>query len=279
MENKVIQPVPGGIDKLLKSENIYNSFHAMLGARTPQFLSSIITCVSANPRLRDAKPMSVVGSAAIAASLDLPINSSLGLAHIVPYNTKDQGLIAQFQMGYKGYIQLGQRTSQYRTMHSSVVHEGELVEEDPIRGYYVFDTKKKKSDKVIGYNFYFSLLNGFEKYFYWPTEKCVAHGKRYSQTFKKNPPYGMWVDNFDAMALKTVTKLSLAKYGPLSIDMKVAIRSDQAAVLELGAPMIFPDNPEGDGNTEMTSGEPEAEPQPKAKTDAAAPAAPEPAKK
>ena len=167
-------------------------------------------------------------AAGTAASLDLPINQNLGFAYIIPFNKKENGsykVVAQFQMGYKGFIQLAQRSGQFKTISTSEIYEGQLVEENPLTGF-VFDFTKKVSNKVIGYAAYFSLVNGFEKTLYMSVDQVRKHGAKYSKTFK----YGLWETDFDVMALKTVLKLLLSKFAPLSIEMERAVLSDQGVV-------------------------------------------------
>lgn len=217
---------PNRLQALIETEPVQRRFTSMLGKRAPAFISSIISAVNTTPALRDCEPMSVISAGAIAASLDLPINPSLGFAHIVPYGNQ-----AQFQIGWKGFIQLAQRTGQYRTLHMTVVKEGQIKRIDPFTGEMEF-TEQATSDTVVGYLLFFRLLNGFEKYFYMSKAQCEAHGKRYSASYKKN--FGQWKDNFDAMALKTVVKLGLSKYGILSIEMQQAMETDQAAIDEEG---------------------------------------------
>lgn len=219
---------------LLDQQTVKEQFDKVLGKKAPGFVSSIISAVSQNKALQQVDPMSVISSAAVAASLDLPITPGLGFAHIVPYKG-----VAQFQIGWKGYVQLGMRSAQYRTMNAAVVHEGQLVDENEFTGEMLF-RKERTSDKVIGYVFYFKLLNGFEKYVYMSRENCELHGKKYSAAYKKN--YGPWVEDFDAMALKTVVKQSLSKWGVLSVEMQKALEVDQG-VIE-GEVVTYPDNPE-----------------------------------
>lgn len=223
------------IKNLFGRDEVRNKFQEMLGKRAPSFITSVLQIVSSNSLLANADPHSVYHSAAVAATLDLPLNNNLGFAYIVPYNQSykdDRGnwqkrQVAQFQMGYKGFIQLAQRTGMYKTLSASPIYEGQLVEENPLTGF-VFDFKQKKSDKIIGYASYFQLLNGFEKTFYVTVEEITKHGKQFSQTFKTGK--GLWVDNFEAMALKTVIKLNLSKWAPLSVDIQRAITFDQAVV-------------------------------------------------
>ena len=133
--------------------------------------------------------------------------------------------LAQFQIGYKGLIQLALRSGQFKNISVCEIYEGQIVSENPLKGYE-FDFSKKTSEKVIGYAAYFGLLNGFEKTEYMSKEKAEIHGKKYSQTYKKG--FGQWADDFDGMAKKTVLKLTLSKYAPLSVEMQRAIEFDQA---------------------------------------------------
>lgn len=212
----------------MSSPDIRKSFEEVLGKRAMAFTSSVLTIVGNNEYLKNADPSSVMMSAMVAATLDLPINPNLGFAAIVPYNDRNRGQIATFQIMTKGFIQLAIRSGLYARINNSVVYEGQLVREDPFTDDYEFDFKRKTSDKIVGYMAYFKLTTGFEKYFYMSVDTVQKHAKRYSQTFKRG--YGVWADDFDAMALKTVIKLLLSKYGILSIEMQRAIVYDQAIV-------------------------------------------------
>lgn len=220
------------ISKFLNGDSIKNKFQEVLGEGGPAFVSSLLTVVSQNEKLHQADQTSIYTSALMAATLKLPINSNLGFAYIIPFNDKKRGLVAQFQLGYKGFIQLAQRTGLYKNINSEVVKEGELIEHNRLTGEIKFnweqDPIKRANLKTIGYVSFFKLNNGFESTLYMTKEDSTAHGKKYSQTFKNN--FGLWVDDFDSMALKTVTKLNLSKNGPLSIDMQKALISDQSVI-------------------------------------------------
>lgn len=218
------------LEVLLNKDNVKKRFEEILGKKAAGFMSSIISATKANPRLRSANPNSVLSSAVVAATLDLPINQNLGFAHIVPYGGE-----AQFQMGWKGFVQLAIRTNQYRSMNAAAVYEGELKEYNRITGEIEFDLAGRKSNKVIGYVAFFRLINGFEKYFYMTLEEVTAHGKRYSKSFST----GNWQTNFEPMALKTVIKLLLSKWGILSIEMQTAMEADQAIVNARGEGFEF----------------------------------------
>jgi recombination protein RecT len=219
----------------LYSPGVKARFEEMLGKKAASFMSSIVSAVNANAQLKSCEPMSIIASASIAASMELPINSSLGLAHIVPYKGK-----AQFQVGWKGFVQLALRSGQYKTIHLTPIREGQIKFMNQFTGEIEFQAEAA-SEKHIGYLLYFKLLSGYEKYFYMTAEQIHAHAKKYSASFKKG--YGIWVDDFEAMALKTVCKLGLSKYGILSLEMQRAIEVDQAEIIEHGEPK-FVDHPE-----------------------------------
>lgn len=211
------------VNQLMAQTRIRSRFEEILGQKAAGYISSVINTVNSSPHLKTAEPNSVMMAAVVAATLDLPIDKNLGFAYIVPYSGK-----AQFQLGYRGYIQLAMRTGQYKTINATEIYDGELVKHDRLTGEIEFDENQRASDKVIGYAAYFKLTNGFEKCIYWTIEKIKAHGKRYSKSFES--PDGRWKLDFDAMALKTVLKMLLSKYGILSIEMIGAIKADQAVI-------------------------------------------------
>lgn len=239
------------VKTFFESQTIKNKFAELMGKRAPQFITSVLQIANSNALLRNAEPISIFNAAATAATLDLPLNNNLGFAYIVPYNEKVKGKngapdtwknVAQFQLGYKGFIQLAQRSGQFLTISAALVYEGQLVEENPLTGF-VFDWTKKQSEKVIGYAAYFKLLNGFEKTLYMTTAELTKHGQKFSQTFKKG--FGLWKDDFDSMALKTVLKLLLSKYAPLSVEMQRAVIADQSEVVDYESGEVqYIDNPE-----------------------------------
>ena len=187
------------------------------------FMSSVISVANGNPQLRRAEPMSIIGAAMVAATMQLQVIPTLGQCYIIPYGSK-----AQFQIGYLGLLQLCQRSGQFKKILAAPVHEGEYISGDEFDEDYVFDRKQRKSDKVIGYMAKFELLNGFTKVAYWDVDKVKAHATKFSQAFRSgfNSP---WKSDFDAMALKTVLK-SILKYAPKSIEMQNAVTFDQAVI-------------------------------------------------
>lgn len=237
------------LSKFINSDNIKNKFAEVLGEKGgASFVTSLLTVVTQNKTLQLADKNSIYTSALIAASLQLPINSNLGFAYIIPYKAKDPNSgqyidVAQFQLGYKGFIQLAQRTGQYKTIHATDVREGELISHDRMTGEMIFkwqeDTSERLKQPVIGYLSFFKLTNGFESTLYMTVAEITAHAKEYSQTFKKFGT-GLWKDKFPEMSLKTVTKLNLSKKGPLSIELQRGIIADQSVIKSDS----FIDNPE-----------------------------------
>jgi recombination protein RecT len=217
------------IKSLMTSESVKQKFAELLGKKAQGFITSVLQITASNKLLANADPMSIYNCAAMAATLDLPLNNSLGFAYIVPYKEKQPDgsfkQVAQFQIGYKGFIQLGQRTGKYHMMSAAPIYEGQLVSENPLTGF-VFDFTQKKSDAIIGFASYFRLINGFEKTFYMSIEKMQAHGLKYSKTYKNDS--SLWKTDFEGMGNKTVLKLLISKFGPMSIEMEAAMRADQA---------------------------------------------------
>lgn len=187
------------------------------------FMSSVISVANGNPQLRKAEPMSIIGAAMVAATMQLQVIPTLGQCYIIPYGSK-----AQFQVGYLGLLQLCQRSGQFKKILAAPVHEGEYISGDEFDEDYVFDRKQRKSDKVIGYMAKFELLNGFTKVAYWDIEKVKSHATKFSQAFRAgfNSP---WKSDFDAMAQKTVLK-SILKFAPKSIEMQNAVTFDQSVI-------------------------------------------------
>jgi recombination protein RecT len=225
---------PMTIKSLFAKDEVKAKFQEMLGKRAPQFITSVLQIASQNDMLAKADPVSIYQSAAVAATLDLPLNNNLGFAYIVPYEDRRSGkVIAQFQMGYKGFIQLAQRSGQFKSIYAAPICEGQIISEDPLEGYQ-FDFTKKTSDTVIGYAAKFRLLNGFEAVWYMTIDQLQKHALKYSQTYKSQKDYvkakSLWTTDFDGMAQKTVIKLLLSKFAPLSVEMQKAIITDQARV-------------------------------------------------
>ena len=209
------------IENWVESDNVKKKFQEVLDKGAGAFVTSLLSLVKSTPQLAAADPKTILSAAMTAATLKLPISPNLGFAYIIPY-----GKEAQFQMGYKGYIQLAMRTGQYKTINASVVYEGQIEDIDFVTGEII--RGKKKSDKVVGYVAYFEMINGFSKTIYMTTEDMLRHAQTFSKSFSRSS--SVWKTNFDAMGLKTVIKQLISKYGIMSIDMQsdlaTAISSD-----------------------------------------------------
>ena len=212
----------------LDAPSVKAKFESMLGKRAPQFITSISSVVQNDALLQKAEVNSIIMGAAVAASMDLPLNANLGYAALVPFNSKGGGCFAQFQIMTKGWTELFIRTGQCQSLINEIVYEGQLVKKNKFTGEYVFDEDAKKSNKIIGYMAYFRLTNGYEKTEFMTVEEVKAHAQRFSQTFRSGA--GIWKDSFDAMALKTVLKKLLTKWAPKSIEIQKAALFDQAVV-------------------------------------------------
>ena len=211
------------VKSLLSQDNVKAKFQEVLKEKAAGFTANLAVMVNNTAALQKLDPTSIISAAVVSASLDLPLDPNLGFAAIVPYGDK-----AQFQIMYKGLIQLAMRSGQYKTIGVTEIYEGELISENRLTGEYIFDFTAKKSDKVIGFAAYFSLLNGFEKTVYWPASQVEGHGKRFSQTYKKG--FGLWKDDFNSMGKKTVLKNLISKWGILSIEMQKAVKFDQGVI-------------------------------------------------
>jgi recombination protein RecT len=215
----------------MNSGSVQKRMAEVMGKNANAFTSSVINLVNSSQQLQDVDAMSVVSSAMVAAALNLPVDPNLGYMYIVPFREKDKASgswlkRAQPQMGYRGYIQLALRTGQYKAINASVVHEGEIRDWDPFSETY--SVGEKISDKVVGYVGHFELLNGFQKTTYWTVEEMDEHRKQYSKSGNYNGQRsGVWKSNFDAMAIKTVIRNLLSKWGILSIQMQEAVAKDE----------------------------------------------------
>ena len=198
-----------------------------------RFVANISSVVANNPTLQKCEPASILTAGFQAESLNLPLNQSLGYAYVVPYGDK-----AQFQIGYKGLIQLAIRSGQYTDIDTFTIKDGEYKGRDKNTGRPIFefieDDGVAESKEVIGYMATFTLLNGFTKQLYWSKEKTVKHAKQYSKSFGNGSRTDLWSNQFDLMAMKTVLKQLLSKYGLLSVELQQALEADQAVIDEKG---------------------------------------------
>ena len=233
MSNQVAVQKSRDLKQFFDRPAVQAKIRELVDKNSASFATSIMQIANSNPMLLDADPTSILNAACMAATLNLPINNSLGFAYIVPYRNKGNGKIeAQFQLGYKGFIQLAQRSGQFERLVSLPVYADQLIEEDPINGFK-FDWRNKpaKKEQPIGYYAYFKLINGFTAELYMTRESVNDHAKKYSQSYRSGK--GVWAENFEAMALKTVLKLLLSKQAPMSIEMQKGILSDSAVIKDI----------------------------------------------
>lgn len=213
------------VAQLIHNETFLKKANDVLGSGTQQFMSSVLSLANSNPDLQKCDPIKLYNVCLMSAAIKLPFNQNLGQAYIIAYKGEPQ-----LQIGWKGFVQLAQRSGQFKTINCTDVREGEIKKNDRLTGEIEFewinDETERQKAPIIGYVAFFELLNGFRKMLYMTKAELDAHAKRYSQTYKKG--YGVWKDNFNAMAQKTVIKLILNKYAPLSVDMQKAIELDQA---------------------------------------------------
>ena len=224
---------PKSVKDFLALPAYKSRFEEVLGKRANQFMASVVSA-SSSSALSKADPRSVIASAMVAATLDLPVNPTIGMAHIVAY-----GNVAQFQIGYKGLIQLALRSGQYLRLNAGPVNAGVFTGYDnmgePILDWSKFDPLAPPAGYFAGWQ----LVNGFTKTAYWTKDQCLAHGKRFSKSFSSSS--SPWKTDPDAMCTKTVLKLTLSKWGPLSIEMQKAMTHDQGAQRDVDAPIDYID--------------------------------------
>jgi recombination protein RecT len=248
LKNSERSPVQS-LKEMLNSEYVKKRFMEVMGEKSTAFIASVLNATQKNPELAKCDPQSILSSAMVAATLDLPIDSNLGFSAIVPYNTKRKDkngkeywvTLAQFQIMYKGFIQLALRSGQYKTINVSPIYEDEFESYDIITGDIIIHPvaggyrEQEEQDKIIGYVAFFRLLNGYERLEYWSLKKIIAHGEKYSKSFdNKN---GLWKKDPHAMYAKTVLKNTLSKWGIMSVTMQSAIVADQAVIKSFDKPI------------------------------------------
>ncbi len=235
------------VKNILAQDNVKQRFHEVLGKKAPQFMASIVNLLNSNSSLKQCDANSIMAAAFVAATFDLPIDANLGFSALVPYERSSRNAdgqlckikLAQFQMMYKGFIQLAIRTGEYEKMNCSEVYADELISYNPITGEceFVEDFTLCKQrtngdyDKIIGYYAWFRLRSGFTKELYMSKDDIDNHARRYSSSYRYDVNSGKqssrWSTDFDVMAKKTVIKLLLSKWGILSVEMQKAIQDDQ----------------------------------------------------
>lgn len=252
----------------LTQDAVKNQINNVVGGKNgTRFISSIVSAVQATPALQECSNSSILSAALLGEALNLSPSPQLGQVYLVPYDNKNKGVKeAQFQLGYKGYIQLAIRSGQYKKLNVLAIKEGELVRFDPlneeIEVNLMDDEWERENTPTIGYYAMFEYVNGFKKAMYWSREKMLAHADKYSKAFHvnavvcSNPKYSrvsyadflagrfpesdtwkyssFWYKDFDGMAYKTMLRQLISKWGIMSIDLVQAIDADMAVIREDG---------------------------------------------
>ena len=211
------------------------------GEKGQQFVTSIISAVSTNPQLAECDNASIVSAALLGQALNLSPSPQLGQYYMVPYQDHKRGCtVAQFQLGYKGYIQLAIRSGQYKKLNVLSIKENELIKYDPlseeIEVKLIEDEEEREKAETIGYYAMFEYLNGFRKTLYWSKSKMEAHALKYSSGYRAKKGYTFWEKDFDGMAYKTMLRQLISKWGIMSIDMTMqkALEADMAVINDNG---------------------------------------------
>ena len=242
MANQIVEAKKDSIAVFLADDAVKANVEKIVGTKDAQrFISSLVSSVQTNPALAECTNKSLLNAALLGQSLDLPQSPQLGMFYMIPYDNKKTGVKeAQFQISYKGLIQLAIRSGQYKKLHVTDIRENELKSYNSITDEYSFtpetDMAKRLSLKVIGYYAYFELVNGYKKDIYWSREQMEEHAKRYSVSYRKGWD-SIWKSDFDKMAFKTLIKQLLSKYGVMSVEMSKAVVNDQAVLEEENNPM------------------------------------------
>ncbi|WP_425756184.1 recombinase RecT [Ihubacter sp. rT4E-8] len=223
----------------LSQDAVKNKINEVIGGKDGQrFISAIVSATTANPALQECSNGSILSAAMLGESLKLSPSPQLGQYYLVPYNDNKKGKVAQFQLGYKGYIQLAIRSGQYKKLNVLAIKEGELVRFDPlneeIEVHLIEEEDVRESAETIGYYAMFEYTNGFKKAMYWSKKKMEAHALKYSQGYaadkRKNTRWTFWSKDFDGMAYKTMLRQLISKWGIMSIEMQMAIDGDMAVI-------------------------------------------------
>lgn len=240
VNNSLVKSKKTNLTAYLTSDAVKSQINKVIGGNNgDRFVSSIISAVQANASLKECTSPSIVSAALLGYSLKLSPSPQLGQYYLVPFYNRKKGLSeAQFNLGYKGYIQLALRSGQYKKLNVLAIKEGELINYNPldeeIEVKLIDDEEERENAKTIGYYAMFEYLNGFKKTMYWSKAKMESHALKYSQGYKAKKGYTFWEKDFDSMAYKTMLRQLISKWGIMSIDMQSALDSDMGVIKEDG---------------------------------------------
>lgn len=242
-----------GMTAYLTQDAVKNQINQVIGGKNGQrFISAVVSAVNTNPMLQECTNQSILSAALLGESLNLSPSPQLGQYYMVPYDDKKKGKVAQFQLGYKGYIQLAIRSGQYKKLNVLSIKEGELIKFDAlneeIEVRLIEDEEQREQAATIGYYAMFEYVNGFRKAIYWSKTKMEAHAQKYSKGYASDKRNGtswtFWSKDFDGMAYKTMLRQLISKWGIMSIDMITAIDSDMAVINEDGTKTYVDNDPD-----------------------------------
>lgn len=268
-----------GIGSYLTGDAVKQRINQVIGGKDGQrFISAVVSAVQTNPGLQECTNQSILSAALLGESLKLSPSPQLGQYYMVPFNDRERGKVAQFQLGYKGYIQLAIRSGQYKKLNVLAIKDGEIIKFDPlneeIEVRLIEDEEAREAAETIGYYAMFEYTNGFRKAIYWSKKKMLAHADKYSQAFSANggtvkTRYGektkvsysdyvagnfdpkdawmyssFWYKDFDGMAYKTMLRQLISKWGIMSIDMVSAIDADMAVINDDGTKDYVDNDPD-----------------------------------
>lgn len=227
----------------LTGDAVKNQINSIVGGKNgTRFISAVVSAVNNNPALQECTNQSILSAALLGESLNLSPSPQLGQYYMVPFDDKEKGKVAQFQLGYKGYIQLAIRSGQYKKLNVLSIKEGELIRFDPlneeIEVQLIEDEEQREHAETIGYYAMFEYVNGFRKALYWSKKKMEAHALKYSKGYasdkRKGTAWTFWSRDFDGMAYKTMLRQLISKWGIMSIDMVTALDADMAVIRDDG---------------------------------------------
>ena len=230
-----------GLTAYLTQDAVKDQINKVVGGKDGQrFMAAIISAVNTNPALQECTNPSILSGALLGESLKLSPSPQLGHYYLVPFNDKNKGKVAQFQLGYKGYIQLAIRSGQYKKLNVLAIKEGELEYFDPLNedikiNLMVDRWDEREEAETIGYYAMFELTNGFRKAIYWSKKQMENHAMKYSQGYRAKKGYTFWEKNFDGMAYKTMLRQLISKWGIMSIELQSALENDMTFTDESGS--------------------------------------------
>lgn len=228
--------------------------------KAARFVTAITSAVSNNPALQDCDASTVVSAGLLGEGLNLSPSPQLGQYYLVPFkDRKNNRTVAQFQLGYKGYIQLAIRSGQYKKLNVLPIKQGELISfnslEEDIEVKLIENEVEREQAETIGYYAMFEYTNGFKKAMYWSRQKMESHAEKYSMGYKAHKGYTFWEKDFDGMACKTMLRQLISKWGIMSIEMQTAVNNDMGVINEDGT-VDYVDNPENHQTETFVEAEP-----------------------